>query len=1115
MTWHYDPDDAGPLPIGRPDPNVRAYVLDGGLQPVGVGVTGELYLGGPSVARGYLGRPGLTSERFVADPFGAPDGPLLPEGGQGGRMYRTGDLVRWRPDGQLVFLGRVDHQVKIRGFRVELGEIESTLTRHPDVRASAVIVREDRLVGYVIPTDGADLDIAQVREYLAGELPDHMVPTAFVEIDRLPLTPGGKLDPAALPAPETAAAARREPATEAEAVLLGVFQDVLGTDDIGPDDDFFAIGGDSIVSLQVVSRARRQGLGLTARDVFEGETVAGIAARARALDGDTAPATGDAPLTPIMRDLLRRAGSAADGFCQWVEICVPPGGDETTWRAVLDALLARHDALRAHLVDDALRVTPVGAVTGAEVLTRVQATDGLRDLIASHVAAARASMDPRTGPLLRAVWVDAGPDRPGRLVLIAHHLVVDGVSWRVLLDDVEHAYSGGALARHGQSFLGWARSLRDADRRAELPHWQRMTATPALTRPLDPARDTAATAAHHEIWLDADATRALITTLPAAYRTTPDAVLLTALAQAIGAWRGTPELLVALESHGRPTQVDLSQTVGWFTAVHPVRLDAGDDVRAVRERLRAQGDGLGYGILTAAGLLDPVEPEVAWNYLGQFPGAPTDETPWQPAPDADPLGSGGTDELPLPHSLMVNALVRDDALGIRITWPSALFTPAEIEDLAEHLRTAALNTAAAPEIRALDRDRPVAEVQPLTPLQEVMLRHSRTERPDPYTVQSTFSLAGPLDIEALRAAGADLLARHPNLGAVFPADLAVIPKEPRPDFRVSDGPADEVMAADLAEPFDLAEGPLLRLTVIRCGPERADLVLTSHHVLSDGWSAPRILTELFVLYTARVQGRELDLPAPVPFADYLRWRADHEPDLGAWAAELDGLPEGDYLVAAAEPGPAWQEPELIEFDAALVADLTDLAARRGLTLNTLVQGAWAVLLARRSGRADVCFGAMVACRPPELEGVEEIIGLLANTVPVRARLDGTLAETLADLQARQRTLVEHHHVALTDLERLTGRARLFDSLVVFENYPVDPDRLREPTPGLTVVETRFREATHHPVTLTVMPDGDGWTGVLAHRAGVDVDGLAAELLGLLRTLGGHLDADVLDLLERR
>nr|WP_231626790.1 non-ribosomal peptide synthetase [Streptomyces apocyni] len=1136
VTWQYDPDDTGPLPIGRPDPGVRAYVLDGGLQPVGIGVTGELYLAGPSLARGYLGRPGLTAAAFVADPYGPP----------GERMYRTGDLVRWRPDGQLVFLGRADHQVKVRGFRVELGEIESTLTRHADVRACAVIVRDGRLIGYVIPTDGADLDTARLREHLAAELPDHMVPTALVPIDRLPLTPGGKLDPEALPDPETSTAARRGPATEAEAVLLGVFRDVLGTDAIGPDDDFFAIGGDSIVSLQVVSRARRQGLGLTARDVFEGATVAGIAARASALGGDEAPAVGDAPLTPIMRDLLRRApGSAADGFCQWVEVCVPAGGDEPTWRAVLDAVLARHDVLRAQLAGDTLHIPAVGAVTSADVLTCVRAgegegaqaadapqagapqagaphadaptaVDGLRELVDAQVAAARASMDPRTGPMLRAVWVDAGPARPGRLVLVAHHLVVDGVSWRILLDDLEHAYAGGSLARHGQSFLGWARTLSDADRRAELPHWRRMTATPALAPPLDPARDTVATAAHHEIRLDADATRALITTLPAAYRTTPDAVLLTALAQAVGAWRGTPELLVALESHGRPPQVDLSQTVGWFTAVHPVRLTADDDVKAVRERLRAQGDGLGYGILTARGQLDPVQPEIAWNYLGQFPGAPATETPWQAAPDADPLGSGGSDALPLPHSLMVNALVRDDALGVRITWPSALFTADAIEELAAHLRTALVRTAAAPEVSGLDRDHPVADVQPLTPLQEVMLRHSRTERPDPYTVQSTFSLAGPLDIDALHAAGGDLLARHPNLGAVFPADLAVIPESPRPDCRVVDGPADEALAADLAEPFDLTEGPLIRLTVIRHRPERADLVMTSHHVLSDGWSAPRILTELFALYTARVSGTPADLPAPVPFGDYLRWRADHEPDLAVWAAELEGLPEGDYLSGGvAEPGPAWQDPTLIEFDAALVADLTQLAARRGLTRNTLVQGAWSVLLARRSGRTDVCFGAMVACRPPELAGVEEIIGLLANTVPVRARLGGTFADTLADLQTRQRALGEHQHVALPDLEQLTGRHRLFDSLVVFENYPVDPDRLREPAPGLTVVGTRFRESTHHPVTLTVMPDGDGWTGVLAHRAGVDVEGLAEELLDLLRALGGHLDHDVRDLLEIR
>jgi hypothetical protein len=233
------------------------------------------------------------------------------------------------------------------------------------------------------------------------------------------------------------------------------------------------------------------------------------------------------------------------------------------------------------------------------VLTRVPVPDeavggagdadgagALRALADAQIAAARAAMDPRTGPLLRALWLDAGPERPGRLLLIAHHLVVDGVTWRLLLEDVEHAHGGGELARQGQSFLGWARALRAADRRAELPHWRRMTATAPLARPLDPARDTVATAVHHELLLDPETTRALVTTLPAAVRGTPDAGLLAALARAVRDWRGVPELLVALESHGRPPEVDLSQAAGWFTAVHPVRLEAADDPKAVAARLR-------------------------------------------------------------------------------------------------------------------------------------------------------------------------------------------------------------------------------------------------------------------------------------------------------------------------------------------------------------------------------------------------------------------------------------------------------------------------------------------------------------------------------------------------
>ncbi|WP_414943714.1 amino acid adenylation domain-containing protein [Amycolatopsis sp. cmx-11-32] len=1106
VTWHYDPADPGPLPIGRPDPEVRAYVLDGGLLPVGTNVTGELYLAGPKLAQGYVGRAALTAERFVADPFGPP----------GERMYRTGDLVRWRQDGQIVFLGRADHQVKLRGFRIELGEIETALTGHDDVRASAVIVREDRLVAYVVPVDGAEPDPAALREHLAADLPAYMVPTAFVPLERLPLGPSGKLDRSALPAPEARSTGGREPATPAEAVLLHVVRDLLGPG-VGLDDGFLEAGGDSIASLRVVSRARREGLHLTARDVLEGGTVAGIAARCGEPEqAEEAPAVGDAPLTPIMRDLLLRAEKAADGFCQWVEVCVPSADDVPRWRAVLDTVLARHDVLRAHLVEDALRIPAVGAVTGADVLTTARVADDPRAVLDARVEQIVARMDPRTGPLLHAVLVDAGEHRPGRLLLVAHHLVADAVTWRVLLDDVEQAFHGNTLHRRGQSFLGWARSLRAAApaRQDELPYWQSIATAPAtrLGRTgLDPARDTVATARHHRIDIGADTTHAVLTALPSAYRTGPDTVLLTALARAVATWRGTEaDLLVAVESYGRPGHtpdfagtVDLAQTAGWFTAVHPARITptAGplpDALRAVRDHLRAAGDGLGHGILGVGG----TRPEIAWNYLGRFPAPPVAETPWQRPPDADPLGSGGGADLPLPYALTVNAMVPDGGtLGVRFTWPSALFTDDEIAVLGEHFRRALDELAADPP--------GPGEVLPLTPLQEVILRESRAADEDPYPVQAAFALSGELDVEALRAAATTLVRRHPNLGAVFPPshEVQVIPAVPEAGFGIREvSDVDSALDEELAEPFDLANGPLWRVTVLRQGPGRQTLVLTSHHLLSDGWSAPRVLGELFALYAGK------PLPEPVPLARYTRLltAADHSADVRAWRAELDGLPEGDHLPRTG--GPA--EPVVFTVDGQLVAELTRLGAARGLTVNTLLQGAWAAVLANHAGRPDVSFGVMTSNRTSDVDGVEEIIGLLANSVPVRARFTGTVGEALTDLQKRQQAMIAHHRMGLPELASLAGRGRLFDSLLVFENYPVDPAKLREPAPGLTVTGTRFRERTHHPVSVTVVPGEHGWEGVLYARGG-DARPLADDLVRFLRELPPWLDGDAAEFAGER
>ncbi|MFD8799309.1 amino acid adenylation domain-containing protein [Streptomyces atroolivaceus] len=650
------PAGEGNVPLGLPVDNTRAHVLDAGLQPVPPGVTGELYVAGDGLARGYLGRPDLTAARFVADPYGP----------AGSRMYRTGDLVRRDADGLLSYVARADDQVKLHGFRIELGEVESALTALDGVAAACAVVREDRpgerrLVAYTVPGGAAALPDGELRARLMSALPPYMVPAVFVPLDALPLLPNGKTDRRALPVPARPAATRPggEPRTAQERVLCDVFASVLRAPAVRTDDDFFALGGDSILSIQLVSRVRGAGLGVTPRDVFVHRTPEAIAAVATVLGEDTAApdgqGTGEMPPTPIAAWFLERPGTT-DGYNQSGVLRTPAGADEDTLAATLQLLIDHHDMLRMRTTRSAdgapvLEALPPGAVAAGQRLTRVDVAglgaEAVRAAVTEAGEQARRRLRPAHGEVVEAVWCDAGPHRRGQLLLVVHHLAVDAVSWRVLATDVavawqavtESARTGGraaALPPATTSYRHWARLLsaqaRESVREAELDLWQDVSRTPDPQlgyRPLDPDLDTADRTRTLVTRLPATWTKPLLTTVPAAFHAGVDDVLLTGLALAVCSWRaeraaalgghqpGSTAVLLDLEGHGREQiadHVDLSRTVGWFTSLYPVRLDPGPvdarepgrfdaalverALKRVKEQLRTIPDhGVGYGML--------------------------------------------------------------------------------------------------------------------------------------------------------------------------------------------------------------------------------------------------------------------------------------------------------------------------------------------------------------------------------------------------------------------------------------------------------------------------------------------------------------------------------------
>ncbi|MFD6106618.1 condensation domain-containing protein, partial [Nocardia salmonicida] len=1043
-------------------------------------------------------------------------------------------------------------------------------------------------------------------------LPAHMVPTVLMILDEIPLTPNGKLDRNALPTPDFGAVGSRAPEGPVETAIAELFTQILGLEQIGAEDSFFAAGGDSILSIQLVSRARNAGISFTPQAVFEHRTVAGLA-RVAVLGAESAPTlaelpgggVGEMPLTPVLAASL--AGGRVFGrFTQQMVLALPAGIDRKALVDTLAAVIDHHDMLRAGLrrVDGKweLHALPPGAVDVNELLIRVDVpagADQLDDIADTAMDSVLASLDPQAYRMIGFAWL-AREDGPDGLVVAANHAVIDGVSWRILLSDLVAAWAQAGqrvvLPPVGTSFRRWAHGLTDeaTSKREELDHWQQTLSVPDPLlgdRPLGPV-DTASTVRTISVEVPADITQAVLTDLPAVYRAGAEDGLLAALAMAVRTWRArrgvdAPATRVRLEGHGREQAAldgaDLTRTVGWFTSMYPVALDlsavdndaawhGGDAtaavVKAIKEQLRAvPHKGIGFGMLRhldpeSAAHLEGSLGQVGFNYLGRISAgdvADTDHS-WLPTADwGEPVAEQDS-ELPAAAVIDINALATGTDTGLRLrasfSYASAIIDEASVRELAdcwtaalsilaEHLRDPAaggLSPADVPlvqvtqaELDTWHRERPrLTDVLPLAPLQLGLMFLAQVSPADPYLVQLAVELAGEVDADRLRRAAQAVLDRHAILRTAFGSSAAGTPvgfvaegvTVPWQIVDTDRADAEEFLAAEARIGFDLSAAPLLRFTLYR----RADgmhLVLTAHHLLVDGWSMPLLMRELLLCYAT--DGAPTVLPRVRPYRDYLAWLADQDRSaaLRNWREALSGHRPSLLTAAISAPSAPAEGHGMcaVELSPAEAEELAVCAAANDVTVNTLFQAAWGVVLAGAVGRDDVVFGAVVSGRPPQLDGVDGMVGLFANTIPVRVDIDTDqpLRNMLSQLQSAQIALLDGHHLGLAEIQRAAGTGELFDTLMAYESYPVDTEGMRRAhssIDGLEIVDVTAANATHYPVAVGVEV-GDGIRVGVQYRLDVIDSGIAEALAYRLRaTLDAfvrtpeHTTAQLLDTLDR-
>ncbi len=1177
--------------IGKPIANTELLILDTERNLVPIGVPGELYIGGAGVARGYRNRADLTAERFI-------DVPSTKQDGTNKRLYKTGDKVKRLADGNLEFFSRIDDQVKIRGFRIELGEIQSRILAHSTI-CDAVVIAQDhngqnKLVAYIVLNKSEESPISSeqqaafssntsqvtddLRVYLKQFFPDYMLPSAIVVLADLPLTPNGKVDKKALPKPDFSAMLIQNyqpPSNEVEQQLCDIWAKLLRLERVGVTDNFFEIGGDSILTLQLVSRASQAGLPMSAKQVFENQTIRELAVALEAGIHIIAPqeeVLGDMPLLPIQRQFFSEPFIAPDHYNQALVLQTPAYFSTDMLKQIVTALYHRHDALRLRF--SAQIGTTIGkfvpyqmsmldesiAYYDLKSCSSEQRTQFLQDAIDKL----HQTLAIENGCLIKAAFFDYG-NEPGRLFIAIHHLVIDGVSWRVLLADIEQALfmlqqgQPVALMPKTSSYKQWGEALlefsRSADVQQELPYWLAQLSVPVPYLPVTAVELNENTLSATQVLtfcLSKTDTTALLSTANRAYRTQTIELLMVAMLMGLQRWTGQKNMRIDLEGHGREElfdYLDISNTLGWFTNIYPFTVampadsrvdDFVQSIKAVKEQYRnIPLHGIGYGILTALTMdsqlleLSATQPhDIIFNYLGQIDQTINFDTQLKPATEG--IGTHFSLQRVRSHVLGFNAIVSNSAMHFTLDYNPGQLSTEQVEGfrgcLVESLQSLVQHCLQPGVGSVTPSDFPLAAVTQhqldewqeeyphfehlyaTTPMQQGMLFHNllETDRAG-YVNQIYLTLENNLNLPLFKRAWQTIIARHDIFRTAFVGMdgqqilQLVLPSVDLPwfeeDHRHENSTAVKTAFTayreqDKEQGFDIRRAPLMRMSTWRVADEKFYFLWTFHHTVLDGWCLPIVFGEVLTCYKAYLDGVEPLLPETNPYMNYIRWlqQQDHRASLRYWQAELAEIEAPTPLILDTISTlenvshltdksntlvPSVLKHQALRLSTEVTQALNELARSTHTTLNTIVRAAWGYCLHRYSGEDRVVFGATVSGRPPAVRGVEQMVGLFINTIPVKIDFS-TDSDITALLQSIHEATIqqnEHAYVSLAEIQQVSGVApgtALFESLLIFENYPIE-DALSEASradsrsESLKISDVATEEGTNYKFTLAASP----------------------------------------------